>query len=89
MPTSWFNNEDGPLLGVWMTESQIALYGGSLLLGPIFLGGYLLLYWWFQNGPITERGRRKMRAQQARNDAEWAERRKEWASQDTSHHPPQ
>ncbi|WP_052669013.1 hypothetical protein [Nitriliruptor alkaliphilus] len=57
-----------------MTESQQVLYGGAMWVGPVFLGGYLLLYWWLNNAPFTARGKRKVAARAARSQAERARR---------------
>jgi hypothetical protein len=61
-----------------MTESQVALYGGAWWVGPVFLTGYLLLYWWLDNGPITEWGRRRSERRAARSAAEWRRLREQW-----------
>jgi hypothetical protein len=42
-----------------MTESQQLLYGSEWWLGPVFLAGALLLYWYLSNAPFTARGRRR------------------------------
>jgi hypothetical protein len=57
-----------------VTESQQILYGGAMWVGPLFLGGYLLLYWWLNNAPFTARGKRKVAARDARSAAERARR---------------
>jgi hypothetical protein len=54
-----------------MTEEQLALYGGSVWIGPLFLAGAVLLYWWLNNGPLTERGKRRAAERRARSAAEW------------------
>jgi hypothetical protein len=52
-----------------MTEEQVALYGGAMWVGPLFLAGYLLLYWWFDNGPITRGGKGRAAERRAREAA--------------------
>jgi hypothetical protein len=48
-----------------MTESQEALYGGSIWLGPLFLAGSVLLYLWLSNGPFTGKGKRNAEKRRA------------------------
>jgi hypothetical protein len=42
-----------------MTESQVALHGGAWWVGPLFLAGYLVLYWYLDNAPLTRGGRQR------------------------------
>lgn len=43
-----------------MTKSQVALYGEAWWLGPLFLTAHLLVVWYLENAPFTERGRRRV-----------------------------
>jgi hypothetical protein len=60
-----------------VTESQVALYGGALWVGPLFLAGYVLLYLWLSEGPLTRRGRRRVAQRHAYRGVVDAIRREE------------
>lgn len=55
-----------------MSETDVALYGGALWLGPLFLVGYLLVGW-LMNAPLTKWGARRIERRLAR-EKRWQER---------------
>lgn len=68
-----------------MTAEQVALYGGAIWLGPLFLAGFIGLYIFWSGGPWTRRGREKYRLDKARWEARRRQRFPEAFKDDPSH----